>query len=92
MTEPSSKYELIFQPSAAREIRKLPRDVVARIKKVTDALCDTPRPSDARRLSGQHGMWRIRVGDYRIVYEINDDKLSVLVVRVAHRGKVYRNI
>lgn len=71
-------------------MRKMPRDIAARVKTATEALRDNPRPHDVKHLSGQHGFWRIRVGDYRVIYEIHDDELVILVVRVAHRAKVYR--
>jgi mRNA interferase RelE/StbE len=56
------------------------------------ALEDDPRPSGATRLVGADDLWRLRIGDYRVVYAIEDDRLVVIVVRVAGRGKVYRDI
>ncbi len=56
------------------------------------ALEDDPRPPGVTRLVGADDLWRIKVGDYRVVYAIKDDRLVVIVVRVAGRGKVYRNI
>lgn len=84
------RYALRFQPSAARALRKLPRDVAARIKAATEALRENPRPQGVKALAGEHGFLRIRVGDYRIVYRVHDAELLVLVVRVAHRSSVYR--
>jgi len=55
-----------------------------------DALADGPRPAGAKKLKGGGELWRIRVGDYRIVYAVRDRILLVLVVRVAHRREVYR--
>ncbi len=67
-----------------------------RIKSATDALCTEPRPQGAgasvsweSRLTGQHGWLRIRVGDHRIVYEVRDSELVVLVIQIGHRGHVY---
>ncbi|MGH3517597.1 MAG: type II toxin-antitoxin system RelE family toxin [Haloechinothrix sp.] len=85
------RYALTFVPAAARAIRKLPRDVAARIKTATEGLRDDPRPHGVRALVGQQGLLRIRVGDYRVLYEIHDDELVILVVRVAHRSTVYRS-
>lgn len=86
-----ARYALIFQPAAARSLRKLPRDIAARIKKATEALRENPRPPGIKPLSGERGFWRIRIGDYRVIYEIRDNELLVLVVRVAHRREVYQN-
>ncbi len=58
---------------------------------VIDALADNPRPSGAVRLKGTD-FFRVRIGDYRVVYEVHDSVLRVLVVRVAHRREVYRNL
>ena len=87
----SQRYALEFSPKALRALRKLDRLVVAHIREATEALRDEPRPAGAKMLTGMHGVMRIRVaGDYRVVYTIDDDKLVVLVVDAAHRGKVYR--
>ncbi|MGH3625530.1 MAG: type II toxin-antitoxin system RelE family toxin [Sciscionella sp.] len=72
-------------------MRKLPRDASARIKAATEALREEPRPVGAKALKGEHGVLRIRVGDYRVSYEIHDGELLVLVVQVAHRREVYRS-
>ncbi|MPZ86331.1 MAG: type II toxin-antitoxin system mRNA interferase toxin, RelE/StbE family [Actinophytocola sp.] len=71
-------------------MRKLPRDIAARIKTGTEALRENQRPAGVKSLAGKHGLWRIRIGDYRVVYEIRDNELLVLVIRVAHRREVYR--
>ena len=55
-----------------------------------DALAANPRPKGVKKLSGPDDLYRIRVGDYRIVYQIHDDRLIVLVVRIGHRKDVYR--
>ncbi len=57
-----------------------------------DALATTPRPRGASALQGHPGVLRIRVGDYRIIYQVQDDLLTVLILRVAHRREVYRGI
>lgn len=88
----SDRYSVRFQRSAEKELSKLDGRLRARILRSVTALADDPRPLDVKHLSGQHGLWRIRVGDYRIVYEIHDDELVILVVRVAHRSKVYREL
>jgi mRNA interferase RelE/StbE len=82
-------YRVSLAPSAARELRKFDPDVRRRIQAVLELLATEPRPPAAIRLVGGSGEWRVRTGDYRIVYEINDDRLLVLVVRMAHRREFY---
>ena len=83
-------YAVEFSPSAEREFRKLAREIQMRLRPRIDALADDPRPAGAKKLKGADDLWRIRAGDYRIVYQIRDRILLVLVVRVAHRREVYR--
>lgn len=84
------EYAIRFRPSALREFQKLPRDVQKRIAPHIDALADSPRPAGAKRLKAEFNRWRTRVGSYRVVYEVNDGLLVVLVVGVAHRRQIYR--
>jgi mRNA interferase RelE/StbE len=83
-------YAVEFSPGAEREFRKLAREIQMRLRPRIDALADDPRPAGAKKLKGADDLWRIRAGDYRIVYQIRDRILLVLVVRVAHRREVYR--
>jgi mRNA interferase RelE/StbE len=84
-----SPYKIELKPSAQRELKKLPKRLQRRIVNKIDLLADDPRPSGAEKLSGGHDYYRIRVGDYRILYEIQDKVLLVIVIRVAHRKEVY---
>jgi len=83
-------YTIAFAPSAERDSRKLPRAVQSRLRPRIDGLAENPRPQGATKLKGTEDAWRVRVGDFRILYEIHDRALLVLVVRVAHRREVYR--
>jgi mRNA interferase RelE/StbE len=83
-------YAVEFSPSAEREFRKLARQIQRNLRPRIDALANQPRPTGAKKLKGRDDLWRIRVGDYRIVYEIQDRILVVLAVRVAHRREVFR--
>lgn len=74
-----------------REIRAIEKRDRLRIEGVIALLADTPRPPKATKLVGERNRWRVRAGDYRILYEINADVLTVLVIRVAHRREVYRD-
>jgi mRNA interferase RelE/StbE len=66
------RYELRFRPAALRQLRKLDGQTARRIKNATEALRAEPRPHGVKALTGQHGWLRIRVGDYRVVYEVRD--------------------
>jgi mRNA interferase RelE/StbE len=83
--------EILVQPSASRDLRKLPREIQRRIGRKLDELANEPRPADAKILKGNEGFLRVRVGDYRIVYTIRDKILVVLVVRIGHRKDIYRH-
>jgi mRNA interferase RelE/StbE len=83
------KYRLVFKKSVARDLRGIPKNDIARLLKCFDALSEDPRASGCEKLSGLE-RYRVRRGIYRIVYEIRDDMLLVVVVRVGHRRDVYR--
>lgn len=82
-------YAVEVAPAAVRQLRKL--DVSARrwVQAAIELLAENPRPPKARKLVGGGGEWRVRTGGYRIVYEIHDGRLVVLVVAVGHRRDVY---
>ncbi|MGH3424252.1 MAG: type II toxin-antitoxin system RelE family toxin [Nocardioidaceae bacterium] len=81
-------YRITLAPAAARQLRKFDPQVRRRIQAALELLASDPRPPAATRLVGGGGEWRVRTGDYRIVYEIEDDELVVLVLRVGHRREV----
>jgi mRNA interferase RelE/StbE len=84
-----ASYELAFKRSVAKDLRALPKQDVKRVLQRIRSLCDQPRPPGCERLSGQE-RFRIRQGVYRIVYEIHDHVLTVIVVKIGHRRDVYR--
>jgi mRNA interferase RelE/StbE len=83
-------YRVELSPGARRDLRQIDSGTRDRILRALVRLETQPRPPGARKLKGGDELWRIRVGDYRIVYEVRDRILVVLVVRVAHRREVYR--
>lgn len=83
-------YRVVFTVGADRDFRSLSREVQIRLKPRIDALSDNPRSKSAKQLVGAGPLWRLRVGDWRIVYEIRDRELVVLIVRLGHRREVYR--
>ena len=82
-------YVIQLSPAAARELRKFDPAVRRRIQAVLELLADEPRPPSAKRLVGGAGEWLVRTGDYRVIYEIHDHRLVILVLRMAHRREVY---
>jgi len=86
------RYRIELRPAALRAMRRIPRPVNARLLTVISALADIPRPPWSIRLQGPEGFYRVRVGDYRIVYLVEDRMLLVCIVRVAHRKEVYRGL
>ena len=83
-------YRISLSPTAARQLRKFDPQVRRRIQAVLELLAVEPRPPAATRLVGGAGEWRVRTGDYRIIYEIEDQDLLVLVLSVGHRREIYR--
>lgn len=77
-----------FTTAAAKEIRKLDPLTRRRVLTAASKLEADPRPSGVRKLTGFENAWRIRIGDYRVLYEIDDDVVLVTVFRVAHRRQV----
>jgi len=84
-----SNYRVALTSSADRELRSLPAQIVARIWPRIERLAVVPRPPGCKKLKTGDKQWRIRVGDYRLVYEIEDKAKTVDVTRVAHRREVY---
>ncbi len=83
------KYRIVFRKSVARDLRPIPTQELRKILIAIESLSDDPRPSGVEKLSGQD-RYRLRQGNYRIIYEINDIEVLVVVVKVGHRKDVYR--
>jgi mRNA interferase RelE/StbE len=84
-----ASYELVFKKSVAKDLRRIPNEDVARILERVRALATEPQPPGCEKLSGLE-RYRIRQGVYRLVYEVQDRRLLVLVVKSGHRSEVYR--
>ncbi len=84
-----SNYAVEFTKSAQKELNKLPSQISLRIVKAVDKLSLEPRKGNVRPMIGSKS-WRLRVGDYRIIYDIYDSKLIVLIIRIRHRKNVYK--
>ena len=85
-------YSIAFAPSARKAFANLSQQVKRRLQAAIDALADNPRPHGVTPLSGHDDLWRIRVGDYRVVSAIRDRELLILVVKVGHRREIYRDL
>lgn len=83
-------HQIQISPAALRQLRKLDPPARRRVQAAIELLSDEPRPSGAKKLVGGEGEWRARTGDYRIVYEIHDNVLLVLVLAVGHRRGIYQ--
>jgi len=84
-----AKYAIDIKLSARKELEALSDSLIERLVRKMEGLAATPRPSGCKNLRGFKDLWRIRVGDYRIVYAIDDDDGTVSVTRIAHRKNVY---
>ncbi len=83
------KYSLDIKPSARKELENLSDTLIARLVPKIEGLATDPRPTGCRKLRGYKDLWRIRVGDYRIAYIIDDDRKVVSITRIAHRRNIY---
>jgi mRNA interferase RelE/StbE len=84
------QYEIVFARSARKELQALSHDVAERILERVELLASNPRPSGCKKLHGHSSLWRIRVGDYRVIYSIDDSNLVVDISVVRHKSEAYR--
>lgn len=83
-------YSIRFKKSAEKELEKLPIPVIRRISKAIDALAANPKPINSKKLKGQdESLWRIRIGDYRVIYLIEEVIKIIEVRRIGHRKDIY---
>ena len=83
-------YQIEIKPSASKELEKLPRQIIPRIVAAIRELARNPYPQGVKKLTGFEHTYRIRVGDYRILYNIYEDRLVIEIIRVRHRKEAYR--
>ncbi len=84
-------YSIDFKPIAKRQLAKLHKNIQYRLQIKIDTLTDNPRPHGSKKLQGFENRYRIRVGYYRVIYEIHDDVLLVLIVKIGHLRDIYGN-
>jgi mRNA interferase RelE/StbE len=87
-----ASYKITFKPSVEKDLRALPKSVIARVLDHIQALANDPLPRQSIKLAGAEHLYRIRVGDYRIVYGVDNKAKQVIVHYVRHRPEVYRGI
>jgi mRNA interferase RelE/StbE len=84
-------YRIEFRPAALRDLKALPREILQRVSEKISALAENPRPMGVEKLSGsEDDFYRIRIGDYRVLYSIQDKILLILIIKVRHRREAYR--
>ena len=84
-------YELLIERRAEKDIRKLDASLLSVVVEKIRSLSEDPHPPGSRKLAGSHNDWRIRVGAYRILYEIDNKSGTIKIMRVKHRREVYRD-
>jgi len=85
-----ASYRIEIKPSVVKELEKLPRHMVPRVVSAINALAGNPFPQGVRKLAGFEHAYRVRVGDYRILYDIFEKKLIIEIIRIRHRKDAYR--
>jgi len=83
-------YKILLERAAERDLKRLSREIFQRIIDHIKALAETPRPTGCHKITGSKSDWRIRVGNYRIIYEIDEKEMTVRVMRIRHRREAYR--
>ena len=84
-----ARYSVELKASARKELERLPTQLIERIFPKLESLAVEPRPVGCKKLKGGQGEWRIRVGEYRVVYTIDDEQMLISVTRIRHRSEVY---
>ena len=85
-----ASYTVLIEKTAEKDLKKLSREIFNRIIPHISALGGDPRPAGCKKLAGGENLWRIRVGNYRVIYEIDDPALIVRIMRVRHRSGAYQ--
>jgi len=87
-----ASYKLLFKRSAEKELRKIPSSYLSKILKKIGELTENPRPPGVQMLKGEDRYFRFRHGDYRVIYEVDDPKLEVTIIKIGHRREVYDSL
>ena len=87
-----SHWQVIIHRKAEKILKRLDGDMLERIRRAIRSLANDPRPAGVKKLTGYDNLYRVRVGDWRIIYAIEEDRLIVLVLEISPRGGAYRNL
>ncbi len=87
-----ASYKVVPKPSVEKDLRTLPKTTVVRVLKQIDGLADDPFPRQTIKLEGGEGLYRIRVGDYRVIYGVDRNTRQVIIHHVRHRREAYRKL
>ena len=85
-------YKLAWFPSVEKDFKRIDKQYIANIRQEIKELKNSPYPHGCRKLSGTHQTYRIRIGDYRVIYQINENQKEICIEKVKHRKKVYRKL
>ncbi len=86
VSEPPRRYTVIVERQVEKALRRLPKDILARIDRLLLSLAEEMRPIGCKKMRGYESLYRLRVGDWRLIYAVEDDRLVVLVIEIAPRG------
>ena len=90
MSERPRQYTVIVERQAEKALRRLPGEVLSRVDRLITSLADEPRPTGCKKIKGYDNLYRLRAGDWRLIYAVEDAVLIVLVIEIAPRDKAYR--
>ncbi len=92
MSKPQRRYTVIVERQAEKTLRRLPKEILSRVDRLLLGLADEPRPVGCKKLRGYDNLYRLRAGDWRLIYAVEDDELVVLVIEIAPRSEAYRDL
>ncbi len=87
-----ARYRIELTSAALRDLKALPKNVLQRVDRRILSLADNPRPRGSEKLKGEENLYRVRVGEYRIIYRVEEEGPLIRVIRIRHRGDVYRGL
>jgi mRNA interferase RelE/StbE len=92
VSKPLRRHTVIVERQAEKTLRRLPKEILSRVDRLLLSLAEDPRPVGCKKLRGYENLYRLRVGDWRLIYAIEDDELVVLVIEISPRGEAYRDL
>jgi mRNA interferase RelE/StbE len=92
VSKPQRRYTVIVERQAEKTLRRLPKEILSRVDRLLLGLADEPRPVGCKKLRGYDNLYRLRAGDWRLIYAVEDDELVVLVIEIAPRSEAYRDL